>query len=141
VLVVSDAGVCAEGYSNGSSSRARDLVIDARTVVPPGLSSAPSQHFSEIRSVRFRPTLRCFRLWGGLTPTDARRFNPIAPTLLTLAVKRVMTLANVRLLPSALDSIVEGAGGDVRSAIMTLEFSCARPTASRKQSGKNRRVD
>jgi len=68
VLVVSDAGVCAEGYSNGNggsgSSRARDLVIDARTVVPPGLSSASSQHFSEIRSVRFRATLRCFRLWG-----------------------------------------------------------------------------
>jgi cell cycle checkpoint protein len=49
VLVVSDAGVCAEGDSNGGS---RDLVIDSRTVVPPGLSS-PS-HFSEIRSVRLR---------------------------------------------------------------------------------------
>jgi hypothetical protein len=91
---------------------------------------------NQVRS--FPTALRRFRFMGGLTPTDARRFNPIAPTLLTLAVKRVMTLANVRLLPSALDSIVEGAGGDVRSAIMTLEFSCARPTASRKQSGKNR---
>lgn len=49
VLVVSDAGVCAEGDSSGGS-RGRDVVVDARTVVPPGLSS-PS-HFSEIRSVR-----------------------------------------------------------------------------------------
>jgi hypothetical protein len=49
VLVVSDAGVCAEGDSNGRS-RGRDLVVDSRMVVPPGLSS-PS-HFSEIRFVR-----------------------------------------------------------------------------------------
>jgi hypothetical protein len=48
VLVISDPGVCADGDSNGGS-RGRDPVIDARTVVPSGLSS-PS-HFSEIRSV------------------------------------------------------------------------------------------
>ena len=48
-LVVSDAGVCAEGDSNGGGRGKRDLVIDARTVVPPELSS-PS-HCSEIRFV------------------------------------------------------------------------------------------
>ena len=46
VLVVSHAGVHVEGDS--SSSRDRDLVIDARTVVPPGLSASL---VSEIRSV------------------------------------------------------------------------------------------
>lgn len=129
VLVVSDAGVCAEGDSNGGS-RGRDLVVDSRTVVPPGLSS--SSHFSEIRFV-----LLCdfaLFLMGGRQMRD--RFNPIAPTLLTPAIKRVTTLANVRLSPSMLHSIVESAGGDVRSAIMTLEFTCARPT-SRKQPGKD----
>ncbi|KAH9996697.1 Rad17 cell cycle checkpoint protein-domain-containing protein [Russula compacta] len=105
VVVVSDTGVRAEEASN--SGRGRDLVIDARTVVPPGLSL-----FSEIR------------------------FNPIAPTLLTSAVKRVAALANVRPSLSTLHSIMEGAGGDVRSAIMTLEFACSRPT-SRKQSNRN----
>jgi len=49
VLVVSDAGVRAEGDSSGV--RSRDMVIDARTVVPPGLSS--TSFFTEIRSVRF----------------------------------------------------------------------------------------
>ena len=126
VLVVSDAGLCAEGDSNGG--RGRDLVIDVRTVVPPGLSSG--SHFSEIRSVR----LCDFALFL-MGPTGAHRFNPIASMLLTSAVKRVTTLASVRLLPSTLHSIVESAGGDVRSAIMTLEFTCARPS-SRKQSGR-----
>ncbi|KAI9441232.1 Rad17-domain-containing protein [Lactarius indigo] len=107
VLVVSDAGLCVEASSNGSSSR--DVVIDARAVVPPGL---PTHLFTEIR------------------------FNPIAPTLLASALKRVTALANVRLSQSILNSVVEGAGGDVRSAIMTLEFTCAR-SASWKQSGRS----
>ncbi|KAH9060573.1 Rad17-domain-containing protein [Lactarius vividus] len=101
VLVVSDAGLCVEASSNGSSN--------ARAVVPPGL---PAHLFTEIR------------------------FNPIAPTLLASALKRVTTLANVRLSQSILNSVVEGAGGDVRSAIMTLEFTCAR-SASWKQSSRS----
>lgn len=47
VLVVSDAGVSAGGSSN--SGRGRDLAIDARTVVPPELSS--TSLFTEIRFV------------------------------------------------------------------------------------------
>ena len=49
VLVVSDAGLCVEASSSGSSSR--DVVIDARTVVPPGL---PVHLFSEIRFLHLR---------------------------------------------------------------------------------------
>jgi cell cycle checkpoint protein len=127
VLVISDAGVSAEGGSNGG--RSRDLVIDARTVVPPGLSS--SSLFAEIRFVHFQNF--AFFLIG---PTDAHRFNPIAPTLLASAVKRVTVLTNVRPSPNTLHSILEGAGGDVRNAIMTLEFTCAH-SKSRKQLGKN----
>jgi hypothetical protein len=47
VLVVSDAGLSAGGSSN--SGRGRDLAIDARTVVPPELSS--TSLFTEIRFV------------------------------------------------------------------------------------------
>ncbi|KAF8496473.1 P-loop containing nucleoside triphosphate hydrolase protein [Russula emetica] len=108
VLIISDAGVSAEGGSN--SGRGRDMAIDSRTVVPPDLSS--TSLFTEIR------------------------FNPIAATLLTSAVKRVTALAKVRPSPNTLHSILEGAGGDVRNVIMTLEFTCAR-LKSRKQSGKN----
>jgi cell cycle checkpoint protein len=64
------------------------------------------------------------------------RFNPIAPTLLASAVKRITVLAHVLPSPNTLHSILEGAGGDVRNAIMTLEFTCAHPK-SRKQSGKS----
>jgi cell cycle checkpoint protein len=127
-IVVSAAGVRAEGDSDGS--RVRDLFMDARTVVPPGLSAVL---VSEIRFAVFSLPLLC----SLLRPTGMHRFNPIAPTLLTAAVKRVTALANVRLSPSILHSIVDGAGGDVRSAIMTLEFTCARPT-SRKQSSRDR---
>lgn len=108
VLVVSDAGLCVEASFNGSSSR--DVVIDARTVVPPGL---PTHLLSEIR------------------------FNPIAPTLLASALKRVTALANVRLSQSILNSVIEGAGGDVRSATMTLEFTCARPASGKQPSRSN----
>jgi hypothetical protein len=55
VLVVSDAGVRVEGDSNGS--RDRDLVVDARAVVPPGLSASL---VSEIRSVVVRQCHTCF---------------------------------------------------------------------------------
>jgi hypothetical protein len=47
VLVISDAGVSAEGGSN--SGRGRDLAIDARTVIPPEMSS--TSLFTEIRFV------------------------------------------------------------------------------------------
>ena len=49
VLVVSDAGLSVEASASGSSSR--DVVIDARTVVPPGL---PDHLFSEIRFLHLR---------------------------------------------------------------------------------------
>ena len=48
VLVVSDAGLCVEASYNGNSSR--DVVIDARAIVPPGL---PAHLFSEIRFLHF----------------------------------------------------------------------------------------
>ena len=57
VLVVSDAGLCVEASSNGSSSR--DVVIDGRTVLPPGL---PAHLFSEIRFLHLRDVAFITRL-------------------------------------------------------------------------------
>jgi cell cycle checkpoint protein len=61
VLVISDAGVSVEGGSNGG--RGRDLVIDVRTIVPPGLSS--TSPFTEIRFVHLHD-FAFFLIW----PTD-----------------------------------------------------------------------
>ena len=60
------------------------------------------------------------------------RFNPIAPTLLRKALQSLLTKhfsshpAGTALSPSkeALDIIVESANGDIRSAIMALQFAC-----------------
>ncbi|KAF9261419.1 Rad17-domain-containing protein [Marasmius fiardii PR-910] len=65
------------------------------------------------------------------------RFNPIAPTLLK---KALQTLLNTHyssapkrsgcrkppITPQLLDVVVESANGDIRSAIMTLQFACIR---------------
>ena len=66
VLVISDAGVPAEGSSNGG--RGRDLVIDVRTIVPPELSS--TSLFTDIRFVHLHDF--AFFLIG---PTDARQIQ------------------------------------------------------------------
>lgn len=62
------------------------------------------------------------------------RFNPIAPTLMKKALtglidrhfKSKSSLSSVFIPPSKdiIDTIVESANGDIRSAIMTLQFSC-----------------
>ncbi len=61
VLVVSDAGLCVEASSSGSSSR--DVVIDARAVVPPGL---PTHLFTEIRFFHLRDIAFITRLTNRL---------------------------------------------------------------------------
>lgn len=58
------------------------------------------------------------------------RFNPIAPTLLKKALQALLS----RKFPSQkspitgqmLDIIVDSANGDIRSAIMALQFACIR---------------
>ncbi|KAI0047880.1 P-loop containing nucleoside triphosphate hydrolase protein [Auriscalpium vulgare] len=110
VIVVSDAGVRGEGSmediglayggSSGSGSWARrDQVVDARSVVPDGM------------------------LGGTVTEIS---FNPIAPTLMTPALTRLLAKAGAKMAPGVLQAIVDGASGDVRSAVMALEFAWVR---------------
>ncbi len=60
------------------------------------------------------------------------RFNPIAPTLMKRALQHLLTThfsQNSGIQPSkeVLDIITESSNGDIRSAIMALQFACVRP--------------
>ncbi|KII85455.1 hypothetical protein PLICRDRAFT_56696 [Plicaturopsis crispa FD-325 SS-3] len=123
VIVISDAGVRGgvadermdEGGGGGKWGKD---VVDIRSVIPS-------------------------TLLGGPFVTQIS-FNPIAPTLLRKALKALLTtqFANTSLSgPSAevLDVIVDSANGDIRSAIMALQFACVVDlpgTAAKKRKSK-----
>jgi len=71
------------------------------------------------------------------------RFNPIAPTLLRKALQSLLNKhfsqsGGVALSPSkeVLDVIVESANGDIRSAIMALQFACVVEFPATRKKGK-----
>ena len=73
------------------------------------------------------------------------RFNPIAPTLLRKALQALLQThfaSHPRGMsaPSndVLDTIVESANGDIRSAIMAMQFACVvqLPSKSKKKGAK-----
>ena len=64
------------------------------------------------------------------------RFNPITPTTLTSALKALLAKAGATVSQTMLTAIVDGANGDIRSAIMRLEFACAKTS-----SGESRQRD
>ncbi|KAG6817375.1 hypothetical protein H0H87_009562 [Tephrocybe sp. NHM501043] len=108
VIIVSDAGVRGEAaderISNGGGWRkTKEGIVDIRTVLPRDLLSGP------------------FVTQIG--------FNPIAPTLLLKGLQALLHShfsTSSRSPPSkeVLDAIVESANGDIRSAIMALQFAC-----------------
>ncbi|KAI0027661.1 Rad17 cell cycle checkpoint protein-domain-containing protein [Vararia minispora EC-137] len=67
------------------------------------------------------------------------RFNPIAVTFLTSALKRVRIRAGAAVVSdSVLTNIVESVSGDIRAAIMALEFTAVRAGAAGSQKrGRN----
>ncbi|KAG6868583.1 hypothetical protein C0993_000848 [Termitomyces sp. T159_Od127] len=107
IVIISDAGVRGEitdeRMSNGGSwIKSRDGIMDIRTVFPR-------------------------ELLGGPFVTQII-FNPIAPTLLTKALKALVDVhfsESTHSPPTGevLDVIVESANGDIRSAIMALQFA------------------
>ncbi|KAG6888227.1 hypothetical protein C0992_009277 [Termitomyces sp. T32_za158] len=107
IVIISDAGVRGEindeRMANGGGwIKTRDEIVDIRTVFPREFLGGPF-----------------------LTQIS---FNPIAPTLLTKALK---TLVDVHFSDSThspptgevIEAIVESANGDIRSAIMALQFA------------------
>ncbi|KAJ7595664.1 Rad17 cell cycle checkpoint protein-domain-containing protein [Mycena floridula] len=106
IVIVSDAGmrgeVSDERLANGVWGRDSDNVVDIRTVLSRELLLGP--YVSQIR------------------------FNPIAPTYLAKALRSLLDthFAASGSAPSKeiLDVVVESANGDIRSAIMALQFAC-----------------
>lgn len=76
------------------------------------------------------------------------RFNPIAPTLMTKALQALLALhfgsseargrVGKQLPREVIDIVVESSNGDIRSAIMALQFACVvdLPASSMKSKGK-----
>ncbi|KDR70220.1 hypothetical protein GALMADRAFT_255090 [Galerina marginata CBS 339.88] len=120
VIIISDAGMRGEASderrAGGGWGRDKAQIVDVRTVLSKELLGGP--YVAEIG------------------------FNPIAPTLLHKALQAMLNThfsAN-SISPSKefLDVIVESANGDIRSAIMALQFACVMeiPTKKKKMNGQ-----
>ncbi|RDX46443.1 Rad17-domain-containing protein [Lentinus brumalis] len=107
VLIISDAGLrgeSADGDGPRWRSRAKET-IDVRNVLPPSLLNSP--YVTQIS------------------------FNPIAATYMRPALKSLLdrhfsssSASGTRPTKEVLDVIVESSNGDIRSAIMALQFAC-----------------
>ncbi|KAG9029405.1 Cell cycle checkpoint protein rad17 [Tulasnella sp. JGI-2019a] len=124
VIVISDTGVRGEskdergGHSAGFGGSGQDEAVDVRSVIPHGILGGPY----------------CTQI----------PFNPIATTIMRKAVNSLLT--RVASSPSAtshqkpskevVDIIVESANGDIRSAIMALQFACIVDLPGSKGAGR-----
>ncbi|KAJ6466228.1 Rad17 cell cycle checkpoint protein-domain-containing protein [Mycena sanguinolenta] len=109
-----------EQSANGSWGKDRDSVLDPRTILPKDL------------------------LYGPYVTQIA--FNPIAPTLVKKALQALISVhfsssksSRSALSKEMLDTIIETSNGDIRSAIMVLQFSCVGtvPDKRRKKSSSS----
>ncbi|EJD40741.1 P-loop containing nucleoside triphosphate hydrolase protein [Auricularia subglabra TFB-10046 SS5] len=111
VLIVSDAGLRAEDHDD---RHARDAAINIRTVLPQQLLNSP--YVTQVA------------------------FNPVAPTRLRKALQVVLAKEEPQRKGIAaaelLDAIVAGSNGDVRAAIMALQFACVVDVKGAKAKGK-----
>ncbi|KAF5391137.1 hypothetical protein D9757_003028 [Collybiopsis confluens] len=109
VIVLSDSGTRGEAgderLASGSWAKDQDNAIEIRTLLPKDILHGP--YVCEIR------------------------FNPIAPTLLKKALQALLSkhfgsLKKSPLTGQMLDIVVDSANGDIRSAIMALQFASVR---------------
>ncbi|KAI6129591.1 Rad17 cell cycle checkpoint protein-domain-containing protein [Pisolithus croceorrhizus] len=125
VIVISDAGLRAEqpddeSWDGGGSGRrwGRSEILDIRSVLGPELLASP--YVTRIG------------------------FNPIAPTLMMKALQALLAkhfgpqVSAGKPPKEALDVIVETSNGDIRSALMALQFACV-SSLSGKSKTKNPR--
>jgi cell cycle checkpoint protein len=122
VIITSDSGLRGENTDDawdgtGSTRWSKKETIDIRSVL--GVDLCTSPYVTRIA------------------------FNPIAPTLMTKALQAMLTthFASTTEKPPTKDiveMIVESSNGDIRSAVMALEFACV-VTLSMKGAGKGRR--
>ncbi|GAW08212.1 Rad17-domain-containing protein [Lentinula edodes] len=108
VIVLSDSGMRGEAgderLASGVWERDQDSAVDIRSILPKDVLNGPY--------------------------VDEIRFNPIAPTLLKKALQallsRKFSSQKSPINGQMLDIIVDSANGDIRSAIMALQFACIR---------------
>ncbi|KAI6029595.1 Rad17 cell cycle checkpoint protein-domain-containing protein [Pisolithus microcarpus] len=70
------------------------------------------------------------RRWGRSEILDSQKFNPIAPTLMTKALQALLAK---HFGSQVSDVIVETANGDIRSALMALQFACVSSLSGKSQ--------
>ncbi|KAJ4474461.1 Rad17 cell cycle checkpoint protein-domain-containing protein [Lentinula aciculospora] len=108
VIILSDSGIRGEAgderLTNGAWERDQDGAVDIRTILPKDVLQGPF--------------------------VDEIRFNPIAPTLMKKALQALLSrhFGSQRspVTGQILDMVVDSANGDIRSAIMALQFACIR---------------
>ncbi|KAG9121368.1 Cell cycle checkpoint protein rad17, partial [Ceratobasidium sp. 392] len=119
VIIISDAGLRAD-ESGPSYSYERADVLDTRSVLPPALMT--SHYVTQVK------------------------FNPIAATFMRKALSSI--IASRLSLPTtsksggvprkALDTLVDASAGDIRSAIMAVQFACIVGGESTNAGGKSK---
>ncbi|KAL0563836.1 RFC checkpoint protein Rad17 [Marasmius crinis-equi] len=127
IIVVSDSGLRGEAGDerlvSGMWRKDLDGAVDLYSMLPKDLLN--SQYVTQLR------------------------FNPIAPTLLKKALQALLNThyssapkgsRKSPITPQLLDVIIDSANGDVRSAIMTLQFACIR-LGSQAKSSKGRKKE
>ncbi|EIW56046.1 Rad17-domain-containing protein [Trametes versicolor FP-101664 SS1] len=114
VIIISDAGVRGENPEDEGQrwkSRTKET-MDVRNVLSPNLLHSP--YVTQIS------------------------FNPIASTYMRSALKALLdrhfasSSSGARPTQAVLDVIVESSNGDIRSAIMALQFACTADSSTRK---------
>lgn len=142
-MVISDASTRAdvrdERMASGGGYGNKD-VIDVRAAVPRDQLRGP--YVDEIKCVQ----QRSFRTILNYLSTS---FNPIAPSLMTRALQALLkthfassTTPKSHRQPSKddLNTIVESSNGDIRSAIMALQFSCVSVSKKNKKTPSGSRA-
>lgn len=142
VVIVSDAGMRGEASDErraegGSWGKDRNQVVDIRSVLSKDLLTGP--YVIEIGSVL---SLFVFTVSHYL----CSRFNPIAPTLMRKALQAMLnnhfsSVASSSTMPPSkevLDLIIDSSNGDIRNAIMALQFSCVMSVPGKKGKTSNR---
>ncbi|CCM03469.1 uncharacterized protein FIBRA_05602 [Fibroporia radiculosa] len=119
VLIISDTGFRGEDPENdaGGWRRAKEI-IDIRTVLPPSLLNSPS-----VTQIGFR----------SLTPTFLRK------ALQNLLNAHYSSASGSPPSKDVLDAITESSNGDIRSAVMTLQFACTADTGKRSAKGTRKK--
>ncbi|KAL1701342.1 Rad17 cell cycle checkpoint protein-domain-containing protein [Schizophyllum commune] len=112
VIIISDAGLRGTELDEVGAMHGRDSVIDVRTVLPKEMLNGPF--------------------------VTRILFNPIAPTLMTRALKGMLAKRSQQPSGEFLDTLVATSNGDIRSAIMALQFASVATKPGKK--GKSDRA-